>query len=112
MRDEDLTRLRHMIQSAEAALRFVAGRTRPDLETDEMLLFAVVRAVEVLGEAASKVTSETRAAHGDIPWSAIVGMRNRLVHAYFEIDLDVVWTAATTEIPALLPRLQALAASS
>ena len=57
MRNEDLTRLRHMIQSAEAALRVVGGRTRPDLETNEMLLFAVVRAVEVLGEAASKVTS-------------------------------------------------------
>ncbi len=86
MRDEDRVRVRHMIESAEAALRFVAGRTRRDLDTDEMLLFAVVRAVEVLGEAASKVTLETRAAHVDIPWSAIVGMRNRLVHAYFDID--------------------------
>lgn len=111
MQDEDRTRIRHMIESAEAALRFVAGRTRTELDTDQMMLFAVVRAVEVLGEAASRVTLETRAAHSDIPWSAIVGMRNRLVHAYFDIDRDVVWTAATKEIPALLPRLQALAAS-
>ena len=112
MQDEDLIRVRHMIESAEAALRFVVGRTRPDLDADQMLLFAVVRAVEILGEAAGKVSLETQAAHGDIPWPAIIGMRNRLVHAYFNINLDVVWTAATKEIPALLPRLQALAASN
>ena len=111
MQDEDLIRVRHMIESAEAALRFVAGRTRLDLDADQMLLFAVVRAVEILGEAAGKVSLGTRAAHGDIPWPAIIGMRNRLVHAYFNINLDVVWTAATKEIPALLPRPQALAAS-
>lgn len=112
MRDEDRIRVRHMIESAEAALRFVAGRTRPDLDADQMLLFALVRAVEILGEAASKVSLEARAAHGDIPWTAIIGMRNRLVHAYFNINADVVWVAATQEIPALLPQLQALAASS
>ncbi|MBI5719209.1 MAG: DUF86 domain-containing protein [Burkholderiales bacterium] len=54
---------------------------------------------------------QPRRRHPGIPWSAIVGMRNRLVHAYFDIDADVFWTAATKEIPALLPRLQALAAS-
>jgi len=91
MRDEDRTRVRHMIEAAETALRFVAGRTRQDLGADQMLLFAVIRAVEILGEAASKVTADTRAEHGDIPWPAIVGMRNRLVHAYFDIDPDIVW---------------------
>lgn len=57
---------------------------------DQMLLCAIVRAIEVIGEAASKVTAETQAASSDIPWLSIVGMRNRLVHGYFDIDLDVV----------------------
>ncbi len=112
MRDENRARLRHMLDAAESVLRFVAGRARPELDTDQMLLFAVVHAVQIRGEAASKVSPEARAAHADVPWAAIVGMRNRLVHAYFTIDPDVVWTAATQEIPALLPRLQALVASS
>lgn len=112
MRDEDRTRLRHMIDSAQAVLQFMAGRTRPQLDADQMLLFAVVHAVQVLGEAASKVTPELRAAHPGIPWAAIVGMRNRLVHAYFDIDTDVVWVATSKEIPALLPRLQALLAAT
>jgi len=110
MRDDDRIRVQHMIEAAESALQFVSGRARPDLDTDRMLLFAVVRAVEIIGEAASKVSAETRAVHGDIPWSAIIGMRNRLVHAYFEIDTNIVWVAVTEEIPTLLVHLQALAA--
>lgn len=74
-----------------------------------MLRFALVRAIEIFGEAASKVSADTQRAHSSIPWKPIVGMRNRLVHAYFDIDTDILWVAAVEEIPALLPRLQALA---
>ena len=77
-----------------------------------MLLFAVVRAVEIFGEAASKVSDETRAAQSAIPWKAIIGMRNRLVHAYFDINTQLVWESATVEIPAILPELRLLAASN
>ena len=108
MRVEDRVRVRHMIEAAESALQFVDDRTRPDLDSDRMLLFAVVRAVEIIGEAASKVSTETRTSHPNIPWGAIVGMRNRLVHAYFEIDTAVVWVAVTDEIPALLSQLRGL----
>jgi uncharacterized protein with HEPN domain len=73
-----------------------------------MLLFAAVRAIEVIGEAASKVTSETREAAPNIPWTAIVSMRNRLIHGYFDIDADLVWKTATVEIPELQRALQAL----
>lgn len=72
-----------------------------------MLRLAVVRAIEVLGEAASRVSTETRGATRAIPWAAIVGMRNRLSHAYFDIDYDIVWRTATVEIPGLLPSLRA-----
>ncbi len=108
MRDEDRIRLKHMIEACEAAVDFIAGHTREDLDKDRMLFFAVVRAVEIIGEAASKISEGTRAVHDDIPWSAISGMRNRLVHAYFDIDANIVWVAATEEIPALLSRLQML----
>ena len=111
MSPHDRWRLQHMIEAAENVQEFVAGRQRADLDTDRMLVFAIVRAVEIIGEAASKISEETRSAHGAIPWKAIIGMRNRLVHAYFDIDVRIVWVAVTEELPALLSQLKALAAS-
>lgn len=109
MQLDDRIRLRHMIEAAEDALRFVNGRARADLDRDRMLLFAVVRAVEIIGEAASKVSPVVRADHEAIPWAAIIAMRNRLVHAYFEINTDIVWVAVEQEIPALLSQLKSIA---
>ena len=97
-----------MIDAAESVGQFMAGRQRVDLDRDRMLLFAMVRAIEVIGEAASRVSDETRAANPAIPWSAIVSMRNRLVHGYFDIDTEIVWKTATGELADLLPRLRAL----
>lgn len=111
MRDEDRVRLQHMIEAAESAIQFVAGRERSELDTDRMLLFAVIRAIEIIGEAASKISEEIRAGNGGIPWKAIIGMRNRLIHAYFEINTETVWETVTVEIPAILPQLRALAAT-
>lgn len=108
MRPEDRIRIEHMIDAAGSVARFVAGRQREDLDADEMMRFALVRAVEIIGEAASKISTETQGAHPEIPWQLIIGMRNRLVHAYFDIDSDILWVAATREVPSLLPRLQAL----
>lgn len=109
MPNEDRVRLAHMIEAAQSALGFVAGRKSTDLETDQMLLFAVVRAIEVVGEAASRISAETQAAEPAIPWHAIIGMRNRLIHAYFEINTQIVWETVTVEIPAVLPLLRTLA---
>jgi uncharacterized protein with HEPN domain len=106
MRDEDRIRIGYMIDAAEDALRFIADRSRSDLDTDRMLLFALVRAVEIIGEAATKVSDGTRNAHPGIPWKSVIGMRHRLVHAYFDIDADILWVAATVEIPALLAQLK------
>jgi uncharacterized protein with HEPN domain len=72
-----------------------------------MLLFAVVRAIEVLGEAGTKVSEDMRSAPREIPWLAITSdMRNRLIHGYFDIDVDIVWNTASIEIPALLSDLR------
>ena len=107
MKPEDRVRLEHMIEAPQSALGFMAGRTRTDLDTDLMLLFAVVRAVEIVGEAASRVSTEGRATTPRVPWPAIMGMRYHLVHAYFDIDKDVVWKTVTEELPPLLTALEA-----
>jgi uncharacterized protein with HEPN domain len=107
MQPKDEDRWAHMIEAVEDVLRFMVGHSRTDLDQDKMLRFAVVRAIEIIGEAASKVTPETRARHAEIPWPAIIGMRNRLVHAYFDIDTDILWVALTQEIPHLLSQLKA-----
>jgi uncharacterized protein with HEPN domain len=105
MRREDRVRISDMIVAAEKVCRFVAGRNRQDLDTDDMLQFACVRGIEIVGEAAAGVSSETRDAYPEIPWRNIIGMRNRIVHAYSEIDLDIVWKTAIEELPLLLQRL-------
>ncbi|MBF0561979.1 MAG: DUF86 domain-containing protein [Alphaproteobacteria bacterium] len=108
MRPEDATRIRHMIEAAESAQRFIAGRTRADIDTDEQLRFALVQAVQIIGEAASRISPETRSAIPSVPWADIIFMRNRLVHAYFDIDHDIVWETATRDIPDVLPLLRPL----
>ena len=108
MRPEDVVRIRHMIEAAETARQFVAGRERPDLDRDRMLLFALVRAVEIIGEAAAKLAPETRASAPSVPWSAIVAMRNRLIHAYFDLDPDILWKTITQELPPLIAELRTL----
>lgn len=108
MQPEDRIRLLHMIEAAENAINFVAGGSRAELEQDRKTLFAVIRCVEILGEAAARLSDGARAAAPDIPWSAIVGMRNRLVHAYFDVDVDVVWKTVTVELPALKIRLHSM----
>lgn len=97
-----------MVEAADAALRFVAGRQAADLDRDQMLLFALVRAIEIIGEAASRVSPEARERLPTVPWPAVVAMRNRLIHAYFDIDRRILWKTATEEIPQL--RLQLLTA--
>jgi uncharacterized protein with HEPN domain len=97
-----------MIDAAESALRFVQGRARVELESDEMLRFALVRAVEIVGEAASKVSDEARTELPQVPWPMVTGMRNRLVHAYFDINLDILWVTVVQELPSLLVQLKAV----
>jgi len=108
MPPDDRTRILHMIEAAETVATFIAQRNRTDLDQDRMLLFALVRAIEILGEAASKVSRQTRMAAPSVPWSQIVAMRNRLVHAYFDIDRDILWKTAVEEVPHLLGLLTPL----
>lgn len=112
MPPKDRVRLEDMLENAEKALGFVDGRERDDLETDAMLRYAVVRAVEIVGEAAANVSPETRGRITAVPWRQIVGMRNRIVHRYSEVNNDVLWVTLQSELPALLSLLRAALATS
>jgi uncharacterized protein with HEPN domain len=110
MPPEDRVRVLHMLEAAEQALGFMAGFTSHQLGQDKKTLFAVIRCIEVIGEAAGRVSESTRLNAQDIPWAAITGMRNRLVHAYFDVDTAVVWRTVAEELPTLLQRLRPLVA--
>lgn len=102
MRPEDRVRVRHLMDAAITARQFVKGRQRRDLDTDEMLRLALTKLVEIVGEAAKQVTPEGRSELPDVPWSAAARTRDRLVHHYFDIDLDVLWVTVTEDLPMLL----------
>lgn len=105
MNERDKARLQDMLEAAEKARRFIAGKTRADLDIDEMLAFAVTRAIEIVGEAASHVSEETQATHPTVEWHGIIGMRHRIVHDYLNVDYNIVWDVLTYDLPALIAEL-------
>ncbi len=104
----DSIRLRHMLDAAKEALSFVSGKSRTDLENNRMLVLALVKDIEIIGEAASRVSEEFKASYPQIPWQEIIGMRNRLIHVYFDVDLDVLWSTVTKNLPQLVAELDNL----
>ena len=106
MNEADVSRLHDMYEAALAAQRFAAGKTRTSLSTDQAFEFAVRTALIVIGEAASKVSPETREQYPQIAWQSMIGMRNILVHAYMHIDYDRVWGVLAEDIPLLIFELE------
>jgi uncharacterized protein with HEPN domain len=110
LKPDDRVRLNHILDALGHSIRFTAERQREDLDNDAMLRFALLYAIQIVGEAASRISPETRDQYLDVPWAVIVAMRNRLVHAYADIDHDILWTTATEAVPQLLAQLQGLLA--
>lgn len=106
MHDDDLIRLKHMLDAAREAVGFAEGKSRGDLDSDRLLALGLIKCIEIIGEAAANTSAECRENVPDIAWKLIVGMRNRLVHAYFEIDEDVVWYTTTVSLPSLIRVLE------
>lgn len=106
MRNDDEVRLRHMLDAACEALSFSLGRNRSDLDRDRMLVLSLVKEIEIVGEAAYQLSQDTRSQFPEIPWEDIIGMRHRLVHAYFDINLDVLWQTIQEDLPPLIEKLQ------
>ena len=105
-RDDDLVRLHHILDAAHEALEHAANRKREDLDTDRQLLHSLVRCIEIIGEAASNVTPALRAEHPEVPWLRIIGMRNRLIHGYFDINHAIVWKTVHEELPTLVSQVR------
>jgi uncharacterized protein with HEPN domain len=103
---DDLIRLRHMVDAAREAMSFAQGRTRSELNRDRMLALSLVKSIEIIGEAASRVSADVRAESPEIPWSSTIAMRNRLIHAYFDVDLDRLWDTVTDDLPPLVAALE------
>jgi uncharacterized protein with HEPN domain len=98
MTPEDLIRIRHMLDAVKEVRAFTIDKCREDLDNNRMLTLAIIKDLEIIGEAATKLTPEFKAAQAHIPWADIIGMRNRLTHGYFDIDLDRVWDTVLEDL--------------
>ena len=99
--ERDKGRLIHIYLSAGRVAEFLKGRTREDLDSDPILFFAVVKNVEIIGEAAYMLTPAFKAQHPEIPWQDIIHMRHVLVHGYTSISPDDLWLVTQNDVPAL-----------
>ena len=107
-RHDPLVRVRHMLDHAREAVAMVRARSRADLDADRQLNLALVRLVEVVGEAAARVPEDFRDRHPELPWREAAGMRNRLIHGYDAVDFDILWSLITQDLPPLIAQLEAI----
>lgn len=102
----------HMVDTANKATEFVQDLTREDFDNNELLRLSLTHLLQVIGEAARRVSPDFRAAHPQIDWKAIVGMRSKLVHDYLNVDEDIVWDTVTNELPSLIEELEKILSSN
>ena len=95
-----------MLKAARRVIKYVSGLSSEDFEKNELTQDAVVRNLEIIGEAASKISPETRNTHTELAWNEIIGMRNLLIHEYFRVNLTRVWDTITNDIPRLVSFLE------
>jgi len=105
---DDMVRLRHMLDGAREAVAMAEDGTRADLDSNRMLELALVRLIEIVGEAAARVSEAGKARIPLIPWRQVVSMRNRLIHGYDAVDRDVLWDTLREDLPPLIEELRAV----
>ncbi len=110
MFEDDNVRIRHILDAGREAVAYTKGRSRTDLDSDRKLNLSLVRLLEIIGEAASGISQEFRDSHPDLPWRSMVGMRDRLIHGYFDVNLDVVWETITQDLPSLIAHMEKIVA--
>ena len=103
---DPLVALRHMLDHAREAVELARGRSRTDLDADRLLQLALTRLVEIVGEAASRVPAELQGRHPGLPWREAIGARNRLIHGYDFVDLDILWEIVATDLPQAIPQIE------
>ena len=107
-RRSDRFRLQHMLDHAREAVQLARDRSRETLDDDRLLSLALVRLLEIVGEAAGRVSESCRAAYPEIPWPQIVGLRNRLIHGYDAVDMDILWQVLARDLPPLAEKLESI----
>ena len=108
MQSEDKIRLRHILDEAAEACHYVEDIAFDEFAKEGKTVRAVIRCIEVIGEAVSKISIEFREEHPDVPWQKIIGMRNRLIHVYFDIDYDIIWQTVKENLPPLIEQMQSI----
>ena len=98
---KDIIRLEHIIQAIERIKRYTLGKRFDDLVKDDMMYYAVVKNIEIIGEAANLLTNEFKSEHPDTQWKLITGMRNYIGHEYFQVDNTVIWDVIQNDLPYL-----------
>jgi len=101
-----------MLDHAREAVAMARGKTRADLDSDRQLNLALVRLLEIVGEAAGRIPADERTVYPDIPWLEIVGLRNRLIHGYDFVDFDILWQIISHDLPLLISALERVLASN
>ena len=106
MVEDNSTRIKHIFDACKEILEFTKNSSKLQFENDKILAYASVHLIEIIGEAVSSITSELKQKYSTIPWKHIIGMRNRLIHGYFDIDLEIVWQTIKNDIPNLLKEIE------
>ncbi len=106
MKKADLVRFRHMLDAAKEAVEISSGKSRQDIENERLLNLSLVRLLEIMGEAANFISSDLQTKYSEIEWSQIIGMRNRLIHGYDNIDYDILYQTIKKDIPPLIVDLE------
>ncbi len=111
MENKDLIRLKHMLDSTKAILIFAKGKHKTSLNKDRLFRSAVLRELEIIGEAATRISDESKKKYPHLPWKELIGLRNRLIHAYFDVDHDIIWKTIQEYLPSFLQSLEDVIAS-
>ena len=111
MSKDDSIYIGHMLEMSQRAVKAISGKNRKDYDRDDILVMGLAHFIQVIGEAARKVSSEFRETHLQIPWQQAIGMRHRIVHEYMNVDEDVVWEVAVNDLPALIAELEKIVPS-
>ncbi len=95
-----------MLDHAKEAVAMIEGKRRADLDRDRQLNLALVRLMEIIGEAASRIPEDARCRYPQVPWTQIVSLRNRLIHGYDAVDFDILWEILKSDLPPLIAALE------
>lgn len=106
--DRDRAYLLDILEAARLAISYIEGKAEEEFFADVQCQDSVIRRLEIIGEAARRISEETRAAHPELPWSEMIGMRNILIHEYDDVDLPIVWKTIQSELPGIVAKVERL----